>query len=166
MSSGRIHSAASLGAAISVGTSWVAFRYLGSNPIPVSVGIVLQIVMSPDQDVDAGYIGDYYMRKLWLGWWWKLLWNPYKLIVKHRSFLSHSIIFGTANRILYLISPILFCILALRFDLIPRSLVSQISSLPLIAGALFMYNECPSCFVDLIIGLCIGDIIHIIFDKL
>ncbi|MEB3283083.1 MAG: metal-binding protein [Lyngbya sp.] len=53
------------------------------------------LMFGPDLDIHRSY---HFQRWGWLRW----LWLPYQKSVRHRSFLSHGPIIGTAVRILYL----------------------------------------------------------------
>lgn len=53
------------------------------------------LMFGPDLDIQRSY---HFQRWGWLRW----LWLPYQKSVRHRSFLSHGPIIGTAVRILYL----------------------------------------------------------------
>jgi uncharacterized metal-binding protein len=72
-----------------------------ANPA-LTVGILSGLVISPDLDVDHGFIGLAHLRRLPGGivvsYAWRAFWYPYSKIVPHRSHISHSIIFGTLAR--------------------------------------------------------------------
>ncbi|MDY7020401.1 MAG: metal-binding protein, partial [Cyanobacteriota bacterium] len=53
------------------------------------------LMFGPDLDIRRSY---HFQRWGWLRW----LWLPYQKSVRHRSFLSHGPIMGTAVRVLYL----------------------------------------------------------------
>lgn len=103
MASGKVHSAASVALALGLAVSDV-----GRWPV---VGALAGVLLSPDLDVDAGYIGFGLLRKVpvvgpLLSWSWRAYWWPYTIIVPHRSVWSHGPVIGTALRALYLGVPI------------------------------------------------------------
>lgn len=96
MSSGKDHTAATIGLAIIYTT------------VDYTVGpwMLLGIFIQPDLDVDGGYIGNFYLLKYPpLYHAWRIYWWPYSKLVPHRSFWSHSPLIGTLLRILYLVGP-------------------------------------------------------------
>jgi uncharacterized metal-binding protein len=69
-----------------------------------TLGCTSGVLLSPDLDVDAGYIGIGIAKK-YLGsifsTGWKFAWKPYAIIVPHRSRISHMPGVGTVLRLLY-----------------------------------------------------------------
>lgn len=134
--SGRVHTATTIGLA------------LGSVCVlepALTLGILSGLVLSPDLDVDKGFIGLHHLRKIpfvgkALSLVWRILWLPYSYIVPHRSHISHSIFFGTCARVAYLLLPIL---------------VLNYFGLPI---------HLPSKFGVWFLGLCLSDILHIFLD--
>lgn len=67
-------------------------------------GCMSGILLSPDMDVDAGFLGysyvDKYLGKI-VGTLWKVLWWPYAVLIPHRSWFSHAPIISTSLRLLY-----------------------------------------------------------------
>lgn len=97
MSSGRDHSAATLG---------LALIYLTAD-WKVAVWMPLGLLLQPDLDVDGGYIGYKFLRPyLALYYPWRIYWWPYSQVIPHRSWLSHWPLIGTSIRILYLVGPV------------------------------------------------------------
>ena len=137
MPSGRVHTTTTL--ILAVGSLVVAEPAL-------TVGILSGLILSPDQDVDGGFIGMSHLRhipvvgkmvsKCWQWFWW-----PYSKLVPHRSHISHSIFFGTCARVGYLIIPLL----AVNYLGLPMKL-------PTDTGQWFL-------------GLCLADALHIILDN-
>jgi uncharacterized metal-binding protein len=138
MPSGRVHTVTTL--ALAVGS------VISGQDTALTVGILSGLILSPDLDVDEGFIGLAHLRRVpFVGnvaakcWQW--FWLPYSKVVPHRSHISHSIFFGTCARVGYLIIPVL----ALNFLGVPMKLPTDI-------GQWF-------------IGLCLVDALHIILDN-
>lgn len=97
MSDGRTHTAATLGLSLAYATAdWhIALWILGG------------IFLSPDLDVEKGYIGFFYLRKIFppLYYFWRYYWFLYSKFVPHRSWISHSPIISTLIRVAYLMGP-------------------------------------------------------------
>lgn len=68
-------------------------------------GALVGIFLTPDLDVDNGYIGNTIIRNR-LGWWaekgWDMLWYFYRKSLKHGSELSHFPVVSTVFRLAYL----------------------------------------------------------------
>ena len=136
MPSGRIHTITTIGLAVG---SACAFEPA------LTVGIVSGLILSPDLDVDDGFIGLYHLRRIpvvgkLLSFAWRIFWWPYSKVVPHRSAISHSILFGTCLRVGYLVLPIL----VLNYFGLPVYLLAK--------------------FGQWFIGLCLSDALHIILD--
>ena len=136
MPSGRVHTVTTIG--LAVGTCLIV-------PVPVTVGILSGLILSPDLDVDDGFIGLAHLRHLpavgnIVSGLWQAFWYPYSRLTPHRSHISHSIFFGTCLRVAYLLLPLL----AINFFGVPIKL--------------------PTGFGAWFIGLCLSDALHIILD--
>ena len=110
MASGRVHSVASLVAAIPAG---IAAWYLTADiagALAVMAGCASGVLIMPDLDtaegktVEAERIAG---KVLLLGGLWSAFWWPYSKATKHRSGLSHTPGIGTLGRLLYLAIPLL-----------------------------------------------------------
>lgn len=137
MPSGRVHTTATI--LLAIGTFPLA------NP-PLTAGVLSGLILSPDLDVDDGFIGLAHLRRVGclgnvLSGIWRAFWYPYSKIVPHRSPISHSIIFGTVVRVGYLI-------------------------LPLLALSFFVPVSVESWFGVWFVGLCLSDALHIVMDYL
>lgn len=101
MPGGKTHTLLTLGATPLV---MLASYHLGLDPLSSGGGALVGIVLSPDLDVDDGFIGMYYLRRIFppLGWVWRALWFPYAKVVGHRSLASHLPLVGTLGRVIYL----------------------------------------------------------------
>jgi uncharacterized metal-binding protein len=68
------------------------------------VGCLSGILLTPDLDVDIVTTSQRWAIR-WtfgLGWLWVGMWYPYARLIKHRNFVSHSPLFSTVVRMLYL----------------------------------------------------------------
>lgn len=69
-----------------------------------AAGCMSGIFLSPDMDVDAGFLGhkfvDRYLGRI-VGTIWRALWWPYAALVPHRSWLSHAPVISTSLRLVY-----------------------------------------------------------------
>ena len=105
MPSGRVHAAMSIFAA--AGLYWVAARVGASDAAcqALATGCLAGTVITPDLDVDQPTRSHYLIGRkfgLMLALAWRLLWLPYGLSIKHRSWVSHMPLVGTAVRVVYL----------------------------------------------------------------
>lgn len=96
MPSGRTHDRITLWS-LPVVTGWTFGQTRSSHLTLIVAGCFLfsGLMFGPDLDIHRSY---HFQRWGWLRW----LWLPYQKSVRHRSFLSHGPIIGTAVRILYL----------------------------------------------------------------
>jgi uncharacterized metal-binding protein len=136
MPSGRVHSTA---------TALLALASVPVGSPAFTVGILSGLILSPDLDVDAGFIGLAHLRRVGcvgniLSGIWRAFWYPYSKLVPHRSHISHSILFGTLARVGYLLLPLL---------------AVNVMGVPL---------AIPSWFACWLLGLCLSDAAHIIMD--
>lgn len=136
MPSGKTHSMTTIGLALG---SVCAFEPA------LTVGILSGLILSPDLDIDEGFLGLHHLRRIPiigkpLSLAWRVFWLPYSKIVKHRSVISHSIFFGTVLRVGYLALPILI----LNYLGLPAHL--------------------PDKFGQWFVGICLSDALHIILD--
>ena len=138
MPSGRIHTVTTI--ILSVGS------IASGQDAAVTVGILSGLVLSPDLDVDGGFIGLAHLRRVpfigtAISYCWQAFWWPYSKVVPHRSHISHSIFFGTVARVGYLIIPLL---------------AINVLGVPL---------KLPTHFGAWFVGLCLADALHIILDN-
>lgn len=107
MPNGRVHTSVTLLTTVYV-SAFLADRVLTSSFPNVSLiaigGCLAGVFLSPDLDVDNGYIGGAIIRRK-LGCLpaaaWKFYWKPYAVLIPHRSFISHAPILSTAIRLVY-----------------------------------------------------------------
>lgn len=103
MSSGKVHTVASLLMSGGFLTGTLFTRDL--TDVDYAVGALVGTVLTPDLDVDKGFVGDLYVKqrfgfvayKVWRG-----IWHFYRRSVKHGSELSHFPVLGTVFRLAYL----------------------------------------------------------------
>jgi uncharacterized metal-binding protein len=147
MPSGVVHTRTTSVAAVALP---VFLWYVGQPLIAITsatLGCMTGLVISPDSDVDNGFIGFDTIRRFYgnpVAIAWRVFWWPYAKIVKHRSFISHSFVIGTLIRLLYITLPILTIMTLLSIP------IPQISL------------ESVAWFV---IGLSISDGLHIVMDN-
>jgi uncharacterized metal-binding protein len=145
---GPQHTRATLAlAAVAAPVALVATRNV-TNSAALVAGILATILVSPDLDVDGGYIGLAYLRRVSpiLSAAWRLLWWPYAKVMPHRGW-SHIPIVGTASRVIYLALIVLAAQAALY--------AAGVGVTPcLMAGAAWWA----------VVGLCVGDLWHIVCD--
>lgn len=105
MPDGRIH--ASMSAAAAVGLYWLG----GQAGLPettsqaIAAGCILGIVVTPDLDVDQPVRSHYLVLRRFgpvVAAVWRMVWLPYGLAIRHRSWVSHMPIAGTLIRAAYL----------------------------------------------------------------
>lgn len=111
-------------------------------------GILCGMVIEPDLDqseihsIEAqNLVRDILGDTVW--YIWRLIWYPYGMIIKHRSWMSHLPVIGTLLRILYLYGWYLLIMWMFRLDVI--------------------WYQPP---LALVVGLCAADTLHFILDQL
>ena len=101
MSAGTIHVKSS----IILSASFAVLGLVGYPTLPSALGALVGTFITPDLDVDNGFVGDNIIKKRFgnLGKKiWKWFWKPYKDSFKHGKFASHFPVFSTAIRLLYI----------------------------------------------------------------
>lgn len=119
MPAGSVHTANSI--SIAALLSGAAYFYdpimlTNTDSAALVVGSLSGIFLTPDLDVDSGYIGLRFLRSIPLvgrliSWIWRLMWLPYAIVIPHRSWISHFPLISTIIRVIILFiffSPILF----------------------------------------------------------
>ena len=148
MPSGVIHTKATVATTLVVSVSSYLFGATPETTLALSVGAFLGTVVNPDADCDNGSYSLYVVRVLCgdvVSRLYQLFWMPYSLIVKHRSFISHSPIIGTAIRFAYLFAVPAIIIFAL--DRYYAILLLPLS-------------------ITVFCGLCVSDTVHVIMDAI
>ena len=106
MANGRTHRA--VGLTLAVGAT-VGGTFYDFYPESWAVGVgcvVAAMLFNPDLDVDGGFIGNAAARKMRLETLYRVLFRPYQLAYKHRSWWSHGPITSTLWRMVYLMVPL------------------------------------------------------------
>ena len=73
--------------------------------IEYAAGALVGIMLTPDLDVDGGYIGNTIIRNKfgrWVEKGWDVFWYPYRKSLKHGSPLSHFPVVSSVLRLAYL----------------------------------------------------------------
>ena len=135
MPSGRVHSAVTLTTAVLLSCY---------DPV-MAAGALSGIILSPDLDVDTGFIGFGKLRSVrFIGgpaaFVWEWFWKPYAVTFAHRSTTSHGLIISTAIRICYL-------------------------AIPFFVANIWVEMTIPAWLGRAIIGLIIVDCLHILMDA-
>ncbi len=157
MFSGKAHAAATV---ITAGVASPAIVFLAQQPplsaIAFAAGCMVGLVVTPDLDVRyRNTYSETIMRHTagrFVGLLWDILWLPYAyLIPRHRHWLSHTPLLGTALRLLYLlILPALIWWILGYFAALPA--LPQITLSPVASWALG--------------GLVLVDALHWAMDRL
>lgn len=105
MPDGRIH--ASITTAAAVGLYWLGAQAGLSDSAnqAVAAGCLLGIIVTPDLDVDQPVRSHYVVLRRFgpvIAAVWRMVWLPYGLAIRHRSWVSHMPVIGTFIRAAYL----------------------------------------------------------------
>lgn len=123
MSAGYVHTRASVLLAGAFASTALATH--NTPDLQFAVGALIGVMITPDCDVDNGFIAYHYIKKS-LGSFaeriWDYIWFFYRRSLKHGSELSHFPIISTLGRITYLfffaiVLPYLFMGIFIHFDL-------------------------------------------------
>ena len=182
MADGQHHSGMSKGIASGIGLGAISSYFL--TPIEISfiaIGCLFGIVMTPDLDSDNGFIGDWYIRRVFRKpglLVWNIIWSPYRVALKHRSFWSHTPVIGTTVRLLFCFCPCIILLLKDQnstkfYELIPKVFLSQmVVILPISVVLMTIYFLYMNTQIDLLLiglslfsGLCISDFGHWVLDM-
>lgn len=148
MSSGKIHDQAIL-----LATPVLGLAVCGSAGFPIALAATTGYVfggfyLSPDLDTKS---------RPWRRWGpLRMLWEPYRRLVPHRSFLSHSPIVGSAIRLLYL--AILLALATAVWGVIVGSSAPVTEIMKAIAGVPLPHA------IFFIIGVELSSLTHLILD--
>lgn len=158
MPNGQTHTKMTLAATIAVGAG--AF-FVGIPPlqaVAASIGCLTGAILSPDADVDGGFLGHNHVRRVFgsvIGKVWEVAWFPYAKLVPHRHPISHAPVISTIIRLAYVgLWMLLFgwlAWLAFRFDFDWAVVVGVLGS-PL--------------FYAFFIGLTVSDTLHFLADQI
>lgn len=161
MPNGRTHAKATF--LLSTALAAVAPLYttaLGWESLALVPGCLAGLVVHPDHDTNYGNYSLHLVNRRFgalPALAWTMIWRPYGILIRHRSVISHSLIFGTVLRVVYLI-------------LIFAALFSPVFALILIAGggpalgrafqAVFVWPGTWYAFW----GLVMADTLHLVMD--
>lgn len=94
---GHLFAAGLTGLALVLAGLWQQEPVLGRMGVTV---LLWELVATPDMDHNSRGISGNLVRRIWV-----IFWRPYTLLIGHRSIWSHSLLFGTPARLLYLALP-------------------------------------------------------------
>lgn len=106
MPDGRIH--ASMSTAAAAGLYWLGAQ-AGLPEMTIQAiagGCILGIMITPDLDVDRPVRSHYVVLRRFgpaIAAMWRMIWLPYGLAIRHRSWVSHMPLIGTLIRAAYLV---------------------------------------------------------------
>lgn len=128
------------------------------SALALSAGTLAGLFLTPDLDIDAGSMSEEEVRRIspfGENIWW-MYWYPYRILIPHRSPLSHFPIVGTLGRLFYLSIPYLI-VLAIIF------VVNQsVFGLLAFAGLWLLFF---SYFQIFVLGLASSDLLHFFMDQ-
>ena len=139
------------------------------------LGSLCGMIMSPDWDVDGGFIGNSTIRKYTkTDWFFNTILHPYRVSYKHRSFITHAPIISTLWRILYLFIPFITILTANQnkpsLKLFANCLLAEIILIPLqslVILCVLRYTDLSSFYLFYwLVGLTISDTLHFLLDKI
>lgn len=173
MSTGKEHSGATKQVGIGIVIGWTFTTYFTLTDVVIfTLSIPLALIVTPDWDVDEGFIGDYYIRKIMFTDLFFDIWlAPYRKAIKHRSPLSHWPVLGTLLRVIYIFVPPIVVIFkdqaTNRLRLLLLSLPAQLISLLFwwLVGLLLYVGFDIIRLWPLIVGLVVFDSIHWLMDR-
>lgn len=107
MPGGKVHSALTVATALGVLAPYAVVN-LNGDPYMYIAGNLAGILLTPDQDVDAGNITDTIIRRVSpMGQrLWRAFWTPYALAIPHRGKFSHFPVLSTLVRLGYILVAI------------------------------------------------------------
>jgi uncharacterized metal-binding protein len=153
MPDGRIH--ASMSAAAAVGLYFIGNQagLPEADNQAVAAGCILGILITPDLDVDQPVRSHHLILRRFgpaIAALWRMIWIPYGLAIRHRSWVSHFPIVGTLIRAAYLA-----CIGTLVLWAAGR-----------FAGVVFSTKGTLPWIPWILIGLAVSDALHWAADNL
>lgn len=153
---GKVHHAVNLVTATTL-ISLTVFAGGGVKEVVcVTAGSIGGVIVTPDYDLDKGlprnFIGNLpFVGKLWRWFWW-----PYAKLVKHRSFISHSFVFSTIGRVVYI---------AVGFLLVLGALDIFFSTAYLHHSIEYAIGTPPYVYLLILAPWCIQDGTHLVLDS-
>jgi len=128
------------------------------SALALSAGTLAGLFLTPDLDIDAGSMSEEEVRKIspfGENIWW-IYWYPYRILIPHRSFLSHFPIIGTLGRLFYLSIPYLV-VTGITYVVAP-----DVFGLLAFAGLWLIFFPYFQMFV---LGLASSDLLHFFMDQ-
>lgn len=148
MPSGKTHAAMTVSATAGITVSMALAGFSPQDIQNATMGCMAGIIVSPDLDVDGGFLGHYIVRRYLgeiAGRIWRAFWMPYAWIMPHRSDASHAPLISTFVRVLYMyVMYFCFCV---TFSIQPW--------VPDVRTAFYLIS-----------GLVVSDTLHYIADKI
>lgn len=169
MPNGQSHSSASIGLSVGICLGYVAaYQAYPNELLAFGTGALSGVLFTPDWDVDAGNISNWYVRKIFsrVGEaMWRYLVRPYAVAIEHRSFLSHFPIICTLFRLTYLVFPFILILLPkFRAELNPPLFINMGVVQAISIVAIKLNNIEPTILFYFLIGQVASDTLHILFD--
>lgn len=173
MSDGFTHSAATVGLAAGIGLGYLSAYQVYPQELPIVIGGCLAgLILTPDMDVDGGWVGHYWVRKA-LGkigeMYFDAIVTPYQVSFRHRSFWSHFPIVSTVVRVFYLLFPFVVLILRdQRDEPFPQLLLRTSLAFFCLSPFYAILLTFPPDLLQtgyFMAGMAASDTLHYIFDK-
>lgn len=163
MPNGATHDALTLAAgALGLPVAFVLAAHSGAEPAQaaqaagVFSGALLAsgMLFSPDLDNNTNNL------RRWGAL--KYLWYPYRALVEHRSWVSHSFLISPAIRLIYFLLVIIsiMCIIAAVYGMPPKSVL-----LAMIAGVEKVTVSHNQLLISFLLGFTAGGDVHVLADK-
>ena len=149
MASGQNHDKATRIWCIPIGLLVGVFVGITEGVLASIAFVIGGLWLSPDLDIHSTALKRWGLLKI--------VWWPYRKLIRHRSFLSHAPFIGTALRLLYLSSMVLFIKILINSLGIEFSLISIINLRNLI-------EKYPQQIIAIIVGIETSVWLHLIQD--
>ncbi len=162
MPSGRTHDAITV--LLTIPIFVVAFGYFGfrdSALITLSF-LIGGLVFGPDLDTKSVQFRRWSI--------FRFLWIPYRIVVRHRSIISHGLFIGTFFRVLYFVGVITLCALVVA-TVIAYSIYGKFAGIDELVSAwklgidYFKEHLGEYVLIFIFLGLWLGAASHILSDK-
>ena len=105
MPDGKTHTAATIRGTLAAVPALILQGQPANLVLYMALGSLSNILLSPDLDLDEGYIGIHMIRTYFgdlPAWIWQMIWKPYARLMPHRSVRSHFPVISTAIRLGYI----------------------------------------------------------------
>jgi uncharacterized metal-binding protein len=157
MSAGCVHQKAS----VILGAGFLLGSFAFGPGLEYAIGSLVGIMLTPDLDVDGGYIGNTIIRNrmgLLAERAWDGLWYFYRKSIKHGSELSHFPIVSTLFRLAY----VFFFLVVTPYTILALALPGAWD----MGAELHWWIERIFSHYRIIVGLMGSDLIHYVLDTL